>query len=334
MAPGRREAARGERVLPGVWRLRLPLPWPGVPHVNAFAVASGNGLVLFDTGYAGEDGTRQLELALAQVGFTPRDIELLVCTHAHTDHYGLAGPILDEAGCELWMHPAWGHVRGLEDPEAALERRIEVARQSGIPAAALEQYRQARQGEGTGLARAVPPDRALLSGVEVPTDLGGWEVHETPGHAPSHVVLHQPERGLLISGDHLLGRVSPFFDHGHTPDPVGEFLSSLEAVEGLEVKLCLAGHGRPFRDVGAKIAANRALVEEHLGLVRAALDPSGKSAFEIVPDLVGPENLTPATVAWAIQMTLAYLDHLATRDEVAEVAGSDPRAWVLRASSD
>ncbi len=64
-----KEMARGERVLPGVWRLRLPLPWPGVPHGNAWAVAAGDGIVLFDTGYADEGGTRQLENALAQVGF-------------------------------------------------------------------------------------------------------------------------------------------------------------------------------------------------------------------------------------------------------------------------
>jgi glyoxylase-like metal-dependent hydrolase (beta-lactamase superfamily II) len=323
----RPEAARSERVLPGVWRLRLPLPWPGVPHVNAFAVAAGDGLVLFDTGYAGEEGTRQLELALAQAGFALRDVRLLVCTHAHADHYGLAGPIVDEAGCELWIHPAWEHVRGLEDPEMALERRIEVARQSGVPPAALEQYRRARRGEGTGLARAVPPDRELVPGVEVATDLGIWQVHETPGHAPSHVVLHQPERGLLISGDHLLGRVSPFFDYGHTDDPVGEFLESLDAVGRLEVKLCLAGHGRPFRDASAKIAANRRLVDEHLTRVRASLDSKAKTAFEIVPDLIGPENLTPATIAWGIQMILAYLDHLAARGSAAPGEDTDPRAW-------
>ena len=55
----RREIARGERVLPGVWRLRLPLPWPGVPHCNAWAVAADGGIVLFDTGMATEDGLRQ-----------------------------------------------------------------------------------------------------------------------------------------------------------------------------------------------------------------------------------------------------------------------------------
>ena len=68
----RREIARGERVLPGVWRLRLPLPWPGVPHCNAWAIASDGGIVLFDTGMATDDGLRQLELALAQVGLRAR----------------------------------------------------------------------------------------------------------------------------------------------------------------------------------------------------------------------------------------------------------------------
>ena len=63
----KREQPRGERVVPGIWRLRLPLPWPGVPHVNAFGIRAGDGIVLFDTGYAFEDGTRGLELALAQV---------------------------------------------------------------------------------------------------------------------------------------------------------------------------------------------------------------------------------------------------------------------------
>ena len=86
-------------------------------------------------------------------------------------------------------------------------------------------------------------------------------MHETPGHAPSHVVLHQPERKLLISGDHLLGRTVLFFDYGHTPDPVGEFLASLDEVEPLDVELCLPGHGRPFRDPEAKIAEARRQVE-------------------------------------------------------------------------
>jgi glyoxylase-like metal-dependent hydrolase (beta-lactamase superfamily II) len=332
MAQARRkpEIGRGERILPGVWRLRMPLPWPGVPHGNAFAVAAGDGIVLFDTGMATEDGMRQLEIALAQAGWTVDDVRLVVCTHAHSDHYGLAGPILDLAGCELWMHPAWGHIRALAtDPDRALDRRIEVARQSGVPAKALELY-EARRGTDTGIARLVEPDRELLPGVEVETDLGTWQVHETPGHAPSHVIFHQPERGLLISGDHLLGRISLFFDYGHTPDPVGEFLAGLDEVDRLDhTTLCLAGHGRPFRDIPAKVIANRAELEAQLGRTRAALENGPRTAFEIIGDVVGAENLSPATAAWGLQLALAYLDHLVVLGEAVQIDGSDPHRWQL-----
>jgi glyoxylase-like metal-dependent hydrolase (beta-lactamase superfamily II) len=299
-----------------------------VPHCNAWALRAGDGVVLVDTGYADEDGTRQLEYALAQVGLALTDVRLLVCTHAHSDHYGLAGPILDAAGCELWMHPAWEHVRGVaEDPDAALDRRIEVARQSGVPPAALERYREARRGQGTGIARTVSPDRDLVPGVEVETDVGTWQVHETPGHAPSHVVLLEPESGMLLSGDHLLGRVSLFFDHGHTPDPVAEFLTSLERVEQLETSLCLAGHGRPFRGVKGKARANREEVAEHLDRVRGAIDGEPRTAFDVVPDLVGRENLNAASGVWGLQMALAYLDHLTLNGDLVEDDGADPRRW-------
>ena len=197
------------------------------------------------------------------------------------------------------MHPAWEHVRLLaDDPAAALEHRLEVARQSGVPVAALERYRESREGdEETGIDAIQVPDRELVPGVEVETALGAWQVHETPGHAPSHVVLHQPERKLLISGDHLLGRVVLFFDYGHTPDPVGEFLAGLDEVEPLDVDLVLPGHGRPFRDPAAKIAEARRQVDELLGKVREGLAEGERTAFEIVADIVGPENLEHARPA-------------------------------------
>ncbi|HEY6145734.1 MAG TPA: MBL fold metallo-hydrolase, partial [Solirubrobacterales bacterium] len=281
----RAEAPRTERLMPGIWRLRLPLPWPGVPHGNAWAVAHDGGIVMFDTGMGGKGRLRQLDLALAQAGFGVEDVRLVVCTHSHTDHYGLAGAIVEAAGCELWMHPRWEHVRLLaDDPQAALEARIETARESGVPLAALERYREARSDEESGIDVLKEPDRELVPGVEVETDLGPWQVYETPGHAPSHVVLHNPGRKLMISGDHLLGRTVLFFDYGHTPDPVGEFLSSLSEVEPLETELCLPGHGRPFRDPEAKIAEARRQVDELLGKVREALAGEERPAFEIVAE--------------------------------------------------
>ena len=332
MAAGSKaNAPRTEKVLPGIWRLRLPLPWPGVPHGNAWAIEAGEGIVLFDTGMGGKGRLRQLDLALAQAGFGVEDIGLLVCTHSHVDHYGLAAGIVEAAGCELWMHPAWEHVRLLaDDPAAALEHRLEVARQSGVPVAALERYRESRSGEEeTGIDAIQVPDRELVPGVEVETGLGAWQVHETPGHAPSHVVLHQPERKLLISGDHLLGRTVLFFDYGHTPDPVGEFLGGLDEVEPLDVELCLPGHGRPFRDPEAKIAEARRQVEELLGKVREALGEGERTAFEIVAEIVGPENLNTPASAWVLQIVLSCLDHLALQGVVDKVDDTDPQRWQL-----
>ena len=138
-ATRKRELARADRVQPGVWRLRLPLPWLGVPHVNAYAIAAGSGVVLFDTGMHEPGSFAQLERALEQAGLGVEHIRLVVCTHAHSDHYGQAASICAAAGCELWMHPAHGHMtEPVADPEAELERRIEVARQSGMPLAALQ----------------------------------------------------------------------------------------------------------------------------------------------------------------------------------------------------
>ena len=335
--PRRRELARADRVLPGVWRLRLPLPWPGVPHVNAFAIAAGNGVVLFDTGLDEPGALAQLERALDQAGLRLDHVRLLVCTHAHADHYGLAGAIVDAAGCELWMHPNHAHTtRAAQDPERALERRIEVARHSGVPEGALERYREERSGRGTGVGRVVAPDRDLAGGVKVETDLGTFAVHETPGHAPSHVVLHEPGRGLLISGDHLLGRIALYFDYGHTPDPVGEFLASLDTVEDLDASLCLAGHGRPFRDVRAHIDANRREVDVQLDRVREALGARGPATpFELVRPLLelGPDAELNAMVgSFGLNMVLCYLRRLELLGEARPVEGADPERWELVAA--
>src|SRR6476619_7053021 len=262
----KRQIARADRILHGLWRLRLPLPWPGVPHVNCWAISAGSGVVLVDTGLAGSGALAQLELGLREAGLKLEHIRLLVCTHAHSDHYGLAGSIVDAAGCELWMHPNHAHMTAhLDDPGRMLERRIEVARQSGVPDAVITQAYEARRGQPIGVDRFVEPNRDLVPGTEVETDLGRWQVYETPGHAPSHVCLHQPDRKLLLSGDHLLGRISLYYDFGYTPDPAGEFLGSLDRVEDLGARLCLSGHGRTFTDVRAHITANRELVAARVG---------------------------------------------------------------------
>jgi glyoxylase-like metal-dependent hydrolase (beta-lactamase superfamily II) len=302
-----------------------------VPHGNAYAIAAGDGVVLVDTGLHEPGSMRQLELALGQAGLRVEHVRLVVCTHAHSDHYGQAGPIMEESGAELWMHPNHEHMtKAAEDPQRAFDRRFEIARQSGVPAEALAAYREARSGEKFGIAEVVMPDTPLLPGVEVETDLGIWQVHETPGHAPSHVVLHQPERGILLSGDHLLGRVSLYYDFGYTPDPAGEFLNSLDVVDRLDVQLVLAGHGRPVRDARALTGANRRAVAERIERIRSALSNGPRTAFDVVPEMWSDVNLPePLMIGWGLTEALCYLNHMELRGEATRVDAEDAERWQL-----
>jgi glyoxylase-like metal-dependent hydrolase (beta-lactamase superfamily II) len=322
-----KELGRGERVLPGLWRLRLPLPWPGVPHCNAWAIASGSGIVLIDTGLHEAGSLAQLERSLDQVNLRLEHVRLLACTHAHSDHWGQAAPIVERAGCELWMHPNHANaVAGAEDPQRALNRRLEVGRQSGVSERALAEYAERAKSIPSGVAKVINPDRALVAGVQIDTDLGTWTVYETPGHAPSHVCLYQPERRLLISGDHVLGRISLYYDYGYSPDPVGEFMSSLDLVDTLDARLALSGHGKPFVDVHGHIEGNRQLVHERLEAVAAAVAGEPRTAVEIAPH-VYDEPLTVGNASWFLAQTLCYLQHLELAGRVHRDSEGGTERW-------
>ena len=318
-------------MLPGVWRLRLPLPWPGVPHCNAWAVAAGDGVVLFDTGMHEPGSLAHLERALDQVNLRLEHVRLVVCTHAHSDHYGQAAPIVERAGCELWMHPNHAHMtRGRAGPRrragAAARGRAPERRSRGAPAPLRRSRARAR---ATAWRRSSSPTATSSRASRSTPTSGPGSRTRRPGTRPRTSASTSPSRGLLISGDHLLGRVSLYYDYGWTPDPAGEFLPSLDKVDALDARLCLAGHGKPFTDVRAHVEANRALVGERIAAVRAALDDGPLTAFEVVPRVYG-EQVTPMTANWWLSETLCYLRHLEVTGEVAREEG-EPERWLQAA---
>ena len=159
------------------------------------------------------------------------------------------------------MHPSHELMRRMvEDPEAVLARRLEVARQSGVPEEPLRRYaaERRRRGPQPGHRRADRgPTASSSTGVIVSSDLGEWVAYETPGHAPSHVCLFQPERRLLISGDHLLGRISLYFEYGYSPDPVGEFLGRWTSSSGSARACAWPATGAPSPTCTRTSAGNR-----------------------------------------------------------------------------
>ena len=137
-------------------------------------------------------------------------------------------------------------------------------------------------------------------------------------------VSGSPYTSGLISGDHLLGRISLYYDYGWSPDPVGEFLSSLHAVDVLDARLALSGHGRPFVDVHGHVEGNRDLVDQRLDAVIGALRDGTRlrTALEISPEVYG-EPLTEYNGTWLLSQTLCYLRHLELAGRVAHEADSD-----------
>ena len=223
-------------------------------------------------------------------GLRLEHVRLLVCTHAHSDHYGLAGPIVDAAGCELWMHPNHAHMtRAAEDPERRSSAASRWRARAACPAEALAPLPGGARGPGRRRRRASSsPTATWCPGVEVETDLGRWQVYETPGTRRRTSACTSPTAACCISGDHLLGRVSLYYDYGYTPDPAGEFLQSWTWWTALDASLCLAGHGAPVprREGAHRGQPARGAPSGSGGCARRSRSGAA-TPFEIVPTLLG-----------------------------------------------
>jgi glyoxylase-like metal-dependent hydrolase (beta-lactamase superfamily II) len=296
------ERARAFELAPGVWQLRLPLPWPLVPHVNAYWLADES--VLVDCGSAGHPSHRaSLSAAMAIAGASVEDVRLLVGTHTHSDHIGLASWVIDVSGCEFLMHPDTAHFYdGTRYPERIDAARRRRARAEGVPEADLPAYGDVAE-EVDGVLAPVEPTRPIGDG----DTIGGWTVVETPGHAPTHIVL--VDGGTIILGDLLSPAFTPWFDYGYSNDPVAEFLGSLDRVEALgPFDLALPGHGRALEDVPAIIAEHRAGVATRLDATVEAIRDGADNGYEITKRVFGDVEGTEAV--WRLTEIAAYLRHL------------------------
>ncbi len=121
----------------------------------------------------------------------------------------------------------------------------------------------------------------------------------------------------------MLEQPSLGLDHGWTPDPAGELLASLDRVDALGARICLPGHGAPFVDVEASVAATRAALQERLDAVRSALGDRPSTVLGIAErayaDIVGPEQ-----AGWMYAEALCLLEHLERRGEAAL---DEPARW-------
>jgi glyoxylase-like metal-dependent hydrolase (beta-lactamase superfamily II) len=119
---------------------------------------------------------------------------------------------------------------------------------------------------------------------------------------------------VLIVGDTVLGKITPHIGyHADPPDPLGQFLDSLEKVAQLDPQFVLPGHGRPF-DEGAERA--RSIASHHELRLRRSVEVIARhgplSAMDVARQLFGRDVMF-FEERLALAETLSHLEYLRLR---------------------
>ena len=273
----------------GIQRLTLPLP-TGPKHVHCY-LADGT---LFDAG-----------LGLGEAPWDSVDVARIAITHFHPDHVGGAAAAvaatgarvfqggLDYAQCErVWGSPDWP------------ERMAAWFITHGVPAPVADDLIAQGHAFAAFIRYAIDPELVYEGSV-----VNGWDVIELPGHADGHLGFLRD--GVLVAGDHLLATISPAVGlyPESRPDPLGDYLASLERTIDLAPRVVYPGHGEPIKNAAAR--ARKLIVHhrERLNQTRQALNKQGLTPYEISLKLFGDE-LSPTQRRFAVAETLSHLERL------------------------
>ena len=298
----------------GIAQIRLPMTGNPMKYVNAYLLEDEGGHTLIDCGWKAGDVRAALGAGLAQLGVALDAVRVLTVTHAHFDHYGLAGTLRREGVPALCMHP--DEVRFAEallsDHVAADAISDAWLARNGMavtPGALEEDLYYSR----TELA---PPTSTLADGDR----LGRLRAVHTPGHTPGHLCFVDERSGAMFTGDHVLPRVTPHVGmwYADRTDPLGAYLASLRHVREIGATRVYPAHLEPFDDLAARVDELLAHHDERTQHIAAALGAGSKTAFEVAGALgwthrnLAFADLEPAHRQFAVAETLAHLEHMRT----------------------
>jgi glyoxylase-like metal-dependent hydrolase (beta-lactamase superfamily II) len=310
-----------------VAQLQLPVPWLG--SVNVWLL-EGDPLTLVDTGPANARAEAALDAELARHGYAVEDVELVLITHHHLDHSGLAATIKRRSGARIAAHrgtAAWG--RDYRSRVAA-ERRFteELMATHGVPA-----ERIAETGPFFAYIESDSDDYAtdlvLSEGDKVVAGGRTLRVVHRPGHSTTDTLFVDEDSGDAFVGDHLLAQITSGAEIMPTELPGGErrralleYLSNLRKTEAMELATCFPGHGPVIEDHRALITERLAFHAERLDRVAELVREGCTTAFEVARRLWSDEiaETQPVLVTWEV---IGHLDILVNRGTVREDVGPD-----------
>jgi glyoxylase-like metal-dependent hydrolase (beta-lactamase superfamily II) len=291
-----------------VVQVKVPLPF-SLRWVNSYLLKGPDGYTLIDPGLRTEDAEKHWDAALTELGIAATDIERIVLTHHHPDHYGMAGwfqlrsgaPVLLSGTGLMQARRLWG------DGQPMTEQLLSLFRLHGLPAELASPLREHMDGFVPSVS---PQPQVTVVQAGETVRLGGqpYVSIETPGHAAGHLCFYRAETREMFCGDHVLPQISPnvsYLPGGIDENPLASYLASLEQVSRMDVAMAYPGHREPFTTFSKRAEELIRHHGERLALMRAQL-AEGKTAYQVCRDTFG-DRLTLHQLRFAIAETLAHL---------------------------
>ncbi|MHB8628580.1 MAG: MBL fold metallo-hydrolase [Aggregatilineales bacterium] len=319
-------------VLPGLHRLALPTPFPVGP-INVY-IDEHDPLTVIDCGTALDDSYEALRAGLAALGYRPSDVRRLLITHHHIDHVGSAGRLEADvraagADLEIIAHPLT--VAYIETPQAAHDHSraylTEIFRAGGAPSKILEMMRLVDT-YMLSLVGAAHVTRTINEGDSLALAGRTWRVLHTPGHAGDLICLSDPDSGVLLSSDHVLGRISsnpllepPDYPNGPRPRRLIDYERELLRVAALKPTIAYPGHDEPVQNVVGLIAERVEHRKARTEKLWELFDGQPKTLYELsrrlFPKASEPESLL------TLSETIGHLDILEQDSRVTPITRAD-----------
>jgi glyoxylase-like metal-dependent hydrolase (beta-lactamase superfamily II) len=317
-----------------LWSIPVPLPNNSLRYVLVYVFETDRGPYLIDAGWNTDEAFGALTKGLDEVGCAVGDVQGVLVTHIHPDHYGLAGRIRQASGAWVALHPADAeliHDR-YDEPEELLERVAAALRRMGAPAIDLTPLRNASM-PVRSLVDPVFPDVLLEDGArpEVP----GWDLTAiwTPGHSPGHLCFYESRQELMLSGDHVLPRITPNIPYHPQAgaNPLGDYLASLDKLEPYVVDEVLPAHEYRFDDLHARLEELRQHHRDRFNEVLAILSEGPHTAWEIASHMRWSRSWDDIEGFMRRAAVGEAMSHLrALQDEgLVQVEDGEPAMWSL-----